>query len=211
MRAPLLVMLMVPVLLLLAAPPALPESIRLRVQAASVAAAPPADVPPEAPLSWMAELESVAGWLRRSSSTAVAWLGNALSPPNPEDVARRIERKDSELWALIEDAGYRLSNVETALGFIPSAKATFRLARELSAVDREQLEERLERYAESDGGLAARLHREILRILLDGSESGTHRIDKVEISLWPLPRAEFSLTLTDGEKTEAGAPVSAAP
>jgi hypothetical protein len=155
---------------------------------------PAAAEPPNPEPSWFAEVESAAGWLRRTAGRAVTWVGRIVEPATPEIIARRIERKDSELWALLEDAGYRLARVETGSGLIPSAKATFTLERELSAVDREQLEERLEQYAARDGGLAARLNRWIVSVLLDASENRAHRIDTVDIWFWPLPRAEFSLS-----------------
>ncbi|CAA7623904.1 exported hypothetical protein [Candidatus Terasakiella magnetica] len=149
--------------------------------------------PLESSQTVVVEFEDAAWWLWNSLGDGLSALAGALTPPNPGDVAYRIDHKDSEFWSLIAEAGYKLKEVETSLGMVPGVSATFQLARELSAADREALEARLEHYAEREKGLVPRLHRSILYVILDASEAGSYRVEKLEVVLVPLPKAKFIL------------------
>jgi hypothetical protein len=164
----------------------------LNATAPAVVAPAPAS-PVEDSVSWADEIKSMLWWMWRCVTDMADSLLSAFSPPSPGDIARQIEEKDSELWSLIEDAGYAMSDVSTSLGFIPSAQASFVLVRELSPADREQLEWRLERYALQNSGLSARMQRLVLYDLLDASEAGTYKVERIDLSLWPIPSAKLSL------------------
>jgi len=184
-------------MLLTMVPPARGAADSVRVRASAIA--PVAATAPEPPptqddgVSWGHEVASGAGWLWRSLTTGFDSVVRAFSPPSPGDIARQIERRDSELWSLLEDAGYTLREVRSTMGIVPSAEASFQMMRELSLADREQLAWRLEQYALRDHGLAAHFQRSVIQTLLDASETGSHKIDVVDISLWPVPGARFSL------------------
>jgi hypothetical protein len=200
------------------------DQIMIRADSATRAAAmqPSQQQPPPSPpsqsqaaedsVSWGIEVESALGWMWRSFTGMVGSVVSAFSPPTPGEIARRIERKDSELWSLLDDAGYALGEIDTSLGLIPSAQVSFVQVRDLSAADREQLEWRLEQYARRDRGLSARLHRFVLYALLDASETGTNAIERIDITMWPIPNAKFSLGPTargrSGETETLSAPTS---
>jgi hypothetical protein len=159
-------------------------------------ATPSTTTPPrlEEPPSWLTEIEAIAWWAWRGLGDLAQMIGRAFAPPSPGEVARQIRTGDSELWTLLTEAGYSLEEVRANIGLFSSAEASFRLTRDLSPADRDHVEDLLEQYSERNGGLSARLHRLILRELLDASEGGTYVVEKVDITLWPLPTARFSIT-----------------
>jgi hypothetical protein len=117
-----------------------------------------------------------------------------VTPPTPIETLRSIKGEEkSEFWAMLEDAGYDLKEIDTEVGLIPGIEATYLMKRELSEADREALEWRLEKYAESNPGLVGMLQRAIIVALLDASELGEYRIEKVKIQFLPLPAASFTL------------------
>jgi hypothetical protein len=161
----------------------------------------PAPAPPEPESkSWTGEFKTIGRLVWHTVSSGLEALVGAVTPPSPEEVARQIERGDSELWSLLDAAGYGLERIHTSMGLIPSVTVGFRLERELSAADREALEEDLERYADQAGGISARLQRWVIYTLLESFESGGRGIERVEIQLWPLPKAEFTLSPSNGGK-----------
>ncbi len=134
---------------------------------------------------------------------AAGTAGEAVTPPTPIATLRRIKGEEKgEFWAMLEDAGYELKEIDTEVGLIPGIEATYILKRELSDADREALELRLERYARDSGGLIARLERAIIYSLLDASELGDYRIEKLKVQFLPLPAASFTLAPSEGPLDE---------
>lgn len=153
----------------------------------------PAGVP--SPIIVETELESPTLW--ESTKGAVSSIGSVFVPPSPGDFANSLgDKESSEFWKLLDDAGYSLKEVETSVGIIPGLTTTFKLTRELSEADREWVEREMDQYARRDGSLVARLQRSILNVLLEASEMGKFKIEKLEVSLLPLPKAKFLLTPT---------------
>ncbi|MEO5373894.1 MAG: hypothetical protein H7840_06385 [Alphaproteobacteria bacterium] len=139
------------------------------------------------------EAESPSLW--ESAKGVMGAIGSALVPPTPGDFARSLTgRESSEFWKLLEDAGYKLKEVETSVGIIPGLSATFKLVRELSESDREWLERQMDLHARKDGSVVARMQRSILNVLLEASEMGNFKIEKLEVDLLPLPKARFVLS-----------------
>jgi hypothetical protein len=116
---------------------------------------------------------------------------DAVTPPTPISVATRAKEGGSEFWDGLRDAGYELREIITVVGVIPEAKLNFQLVRELSDADRDALERRIEIDEQRRGGLTAVLQRQILRTLLSVSNVDEMRITKLDITLLPLPSAEF--------------------
>lgn len=142
-----------------------------------------------------AEITGPTMW--ESTKGFIGAVGSALTPPTPGDFARSMSDKESsEFWRLLEDAGYSLKEVETSVGIIPGLSTTFKLVRELSESDREWVERQMDQYARRDGSVVARMQRSILNVLLEASEMGNFKIEKLEVDLLPLPKAKFLLSPT---------------
>jgi hypothetical protein len=134
---------------------------------------------------------------------AAETAGDAVSPPTPVETLRKIKGEEKgEFWTMLEDAGYELKEIETEVGIIPGIETTYILRRELSDADREALERRLELHALNNGGLISRLERAIIYSLLDASELGEYRIEKLKVKFLPLPAASFSLVPSEAPLEE---------
>lgn len=134
---------------------------------------------------------------------AAETAGDAVSPPTPIETLRKIKGEEKgEFWAMLEDAGYELKEIETEVGLIPGIETTYILKRELSDADREALERRLELHALNNGGLIAKLERAIIYSLLDASELGEYRIEKLKVKFLPLPAASFTLAPSESPLDE---------
>jgi hypothetical protein len=141
-----------------------------------------------------------------ATKTAVTSFFAAFAPPSPVDLANRIGSHENEFWVLLGDAGYRIKEVETTMGIIPGISASFTYSRELSDSDREFLEQRLDAHAKRNSGVTARLQRAIVSILLEASETGKYKVEQLDVTFLPLPKARFVLTPIDSP----GAPDNAA-
>jgi hypothetical protein len=94
-------------------------------------------------------------------------------------------------------AGYKLKAIETAVSILPGLSLTFGHARELTEGDRDYLDRMLVRHARQYPGPLAAIQRTIVRGIVDASEIGGFSVDKVEVSLLPLPRVKLVMTPTD--------------
>jgi hypothetical protein len=142
-----------------------------------------------------------------ATKSAVASFFAAFSPPSPVDLANRIGSQENEFWVLLSDAGYRIKEVETTMGIIPGLSASFTYARELSDSDREFLEQRLDAHAKRNSGVSARLQRAIVSILLEASETGKYKVDQLDVTFLPLPKARFVLTPIGGPEAPDNAAI----
>jgi hypothetical protein len=144
-------------------------------------------------------LKSLWSFVTGAASTA----GDAVTPPTSIQTLKSIKGEDkSEFWAMLEDAGYDLKEIDTEVGLIPAIEAAYVLTRELSEADREALDWRLEKFAKNNSGLIALLERGIIVSLLDASELGDYRVEKVKIQFLPLPKASFTLVPTEAPLEE---------
>ena len=109
---------------------------------------------------------------------------------------RGRQQHDDFAW-LMDIAGYKLKEIESSVGLIPSLGLTFGQARELTEADRDYVERMLERHARRNPGPVAVIQRTIVRGILDATEIGGFSVDKVEVDLFPLPKVKFVLTPTD--------------
>lgn len=104
-------------------------------------------------------------------------------------------RKDFA-W-LMDIAGYKLKQIESAVGIIPTLGMTFGQARELTEADRDYVERQLSRHAQAHVGPMAIIQRTIVRAVLDASEIGGFGVDRVEVEFFPLPKVKFALAPVD--------------
>jgi hypothetical protein len=111
-------------------------------------------------------------------------------------LAREQAHRDDFTW-LMDIAGYKLKEIESTVGLIPSLSLTFGQARELTESDREYVERQLERHTRRNPGPLSAIQRAIVRGVLDASELGDFAVEKVEVDLLPLPKVKFALTPID--------------
>ncbi len=105
-------------------------------------------------------------------------------------------QNDDFTW-LMDIAGYKLKEIESSIGLIPSFGLAFGQARELTEADRDYVERMLDRHTQRNPGPVALIQRTIVRGILDATEIGGFSVDKVDVDLFPLPRVKFVLTPTD--------------
>jgi hypothetical protein len=110
--------------------------------------------------------------------------------------ASRQQTRDDFTW-LMDIAGYKLKEIESSVGLIPSLSLTFGQARELTEADREYVERALERHARRNPGPISALQRTIVRGIMEAGELRGFSVDKVEVDLFPLPRVKFQLSPSD--------------
>jgi hypothetical protein len=106
------------------------------------------------------------------------------------------QQQDEFTW-LMDIAGYKLKEIESSVGLIPTLSLTFGQARELTEADRDYVERMLERHARRNPGPIAAIQRTIVRGVLDASEIGGFGVEKVEVDLFPLPKVKFALSPVD--------------
>lgn len=146
-------------------------------------------MPPEFLITLEQQAESWWDW----AASGVSSLLTFFLPPSPVEVAHRLNAEASVFWSLLADAGYDLDEVETTTGVIPGVAATFRQARELTDSDREWVERRLDELAREENGPIAGLQRSVILMLLEAAETGTFRIERLQVVLSPVPSARFIL------------------
>ncbi|MBI1774057.1 MAG: hypothetical protein HYR63_01795 [Proteobacteria bacterium] len=127
--------------------------------------------------------------------------GDVVSPPTPVSVVRGMG-EGSFFWDGLKDAGYETKEITTGIGIIPDVKMSFQLVRELSDADRDDLERKIEIDESRRGGLTAVIQRQILRTLLSASNLEDLRITKLDITLLPLPAAEFVMEPKESPMSE---------
>lgn len=110
---------------------------------------------------------------------------------------RRNRAHNDDFTWLMDIAGYKLKEIESSIGLIPSFGLAFGQARELTEADRDYVERMLDRHAQRNPGPMAVIQRTIVRGILDATEIGGFTVDKVDVDLFPLPRVKFVLTPTD--------------
>jgi hypothetical protein len=164
-------------------------------------------VPMAASSSLAITIEEKMGSAWYATKSAAASFFSAFSPPSPVDLANRIGSQENEFWVLLSDAGYRIKEVETTMGIIPGLSASFTYARELSDSDREFLEQRLDAHAKRNGGVSGRLQRAIVSVLLEASETGKYKVEQLDVTFLPLPKARFILTPIGGPEAPDNAAI----
>ena len=109
---------------------------------------------------------------------------------------RHAQARDEFSW-LMNIAGFKLKEIESYIGLIPSLSMTFGHARELTEADRDYVEQQLLRHARRNPGPLAAMQRAIVRAVLEANEIGDFAVEKVEIDIFPLPKVKFVLAPLD--------------
>jgi hypothetical protein len=120
--------------------------------------------------------------------------------PRVLDVANRYSsdsvRTDDFNW-LMGIAGYRLKTIESSVSLLPGLTLEFGMARQLSEADHEFLERALERHAERNPGTLAAIQRMILHGIAEANSIVGFSVEKINVTLLPLPFVKFTLTQSD--------------
>jgi hypothetical protein len=117
------------------------------------------------------------------------------------ELARRAASEDEEgeedfNW-LMGVAGFKLKSIESTVGLVPSLSLEFGQARELSEADREYMELALERHATRYRGPLAAVQRMIVSGIMEANEIQGFGMEKVVVTLFPLPYVKFTLAPVD--------------
>lgn len=144
--------------------------------------------------TWTATLSAAGALLWNGATAMVGDLFGWFWPGAP-DLARTMgEHEDGRFRTLIGAVGYTIKGFNTSIGLIPSASTTFQLAREMSDADYEEFERQMALFEREDSGPLARFQRMILQALLEAQSVSTYKVDRVVLSLLPLPSATFHLS-----------------
>jgi len=177
----------------LAALLASPQPLLAQSSPRSVVAAPLQDLQPANPLVDHAERlwGDLLGWVGLGTTSGhFARQHGALQ-------RNAIQQQQDDFTWLMDIAGYKLKEIESSVGLIPSFGLTFGQARELTEADRDYIERMLDRHARRNPGPLATIQRTIVRGILDTAELGGFSVDKVEVAFFPLPKVKFVLSPTD--------------
>lgn len=143
--------------------------------------------------TWTATLSGAGASLWDGATTMIGSLFGWVWPSAP-DLAASMDEQEGRFRTLIGTIGYGVKGFKTSIGLIPSASSTFQLAREMSDADYEEFERQLELFEREDSGPLARFQRMILLALLDAQSVSAYKVDRVELSVLPLPQATFHLS-----------------
>jgi hypothetical protein len=105
-------------------------------------------------------------------------------------------RTDDFNW-LMGIAGFKLKNIESTLGLFPGLTLEFGQARALSEADREYLERALRRHARRYPSPFSALQRMIISGILEANEIQGFSVEKLTVTLLPLPYVKFTLAPSD--------------
>lgn len=110
---------------------------------------------------------------------------------------------DEDFHWLMASAGYKLKEIESTIGLFPGLSLEFGQARERSEADREYLERALERHARRHSGLMPTLHRMIVAGIVEASEIEGFGVEKVKVTLLPIPSVRLTLASNDAPLSPA--------
>lgn len=136
-----------------------------------------------------------------ATAAALGWLwdktGDAISvvlPPSPISLAKSVDEDDqAELFTLLSYAGYKLKEIDSQVGVIPTIAFKFSLTRELSEADWDYLDYRLEVSRFRTPGLGAALQRAIVGTVMSINTGGAYQVSELKIQALPLPKVAFSV------------------
>jgi len=123
-------------------------------------------------------------------------FGTGSAFAQQHSLAARQQTRDDFAW-LMDIAGYKLKEIESSVSLLPSLSLTFGQARVLTESDREYVERMLDRHARRNPGPISAMQRTIVRGIMDAGELGGFSVDKVEVTLFPLPQVRFQLAPAD--------------
>jgi len=132
-----------------------------------------------------------AAWTWGLFTTGVA----KVAPPSPTSLASSVDDKDqSELFKLLSIAGYKLKEIDSQVGIIPTIAFDFAMVRQLSEADIDYLEAELEQSRFQHPGLYTEIQRTIVGTVLAINSGKSYQVSEMTVQVLPLPEVEFSVT-----------------
>lgn len=129
------------------------------------------------------------GWVVSAADSAWTLTGLSYGDINPPSSAESID-----LTTLMGIAGFKIKQIDTSVGIIPSAGMTFGIVRLMSQGDQYYLERTLYHDSRQRRGLLSAIQRRIIHTIVDVSATKDYRVSKVDINLFPLPSVTLSMT-----------------
>ncbi|MEO5373909.1 MAG: hypothetical protein H7840_06460 [Alphaproteobacteria bacterium] len=122
-------------------------------------------------------------------------LLSRLTPPSPTSLSRAASAEDEqELMSLLGYAGYKLKEIDSQVGIIPTIAFKFALVRELSEADWDFLAYRLEASRFKTPGLGAAIQRAIVETVMAVNTGLSYQVSELKVQILPLPKVAFSVT-----------------
>lgn len=167
----------------------------------------PADLVQDQPTYW----ETI--W--DSSTHALGWIWNGIydygldwiTPPSPTTLTKSVDKEGAmQLFRLLSDAGYKMKEIDTQVGIIPTIAFKFGQVRELSDADFDHLEAMVDEWYEKNPGTYSSLQRTIVETVVAINMSSDYQVSTLKVQLLPLPKVAFSVSpkiTTLGEESSA--------
>lgn len=141
-------------------------------------------------------IENVVDITMSALSTVASTAGELFSmvlPPSPSSLVKSGAKEDKQaLISLLGYAGYKLKEIDSQVGIIPTIAFKFALVRELSEADWDYLAERLEVSRFQTPGLGAAIQRAIVETVMNINTGGAYQVSELKVQILPLPKVAFS-------------------
>jgi hypothetical protein len=135
-------------------------------------------------------------------------LGKAASkimPPTPLSTTASVSDEDkAELMKLLNIAGYKLKEIDTQVGIIPTVSFKFAMIRELSDADIDFLEASLTESKITNPGLYTEIQRTIVGTVMAINSGEDYLVSELKVQLLPLPKVAFSVGPKETALSEEG-------
>jgi len=117
-------------------------------------------------------------------------------PPSPTTLSKSAAagQDQQELVKLLGYAGYKLKEIDSQIGVIPTLGFKFALVRELSEADWDYLDYHLEMSRFHTPGLGAAIQRAIVETVMTINTGADFQVSELKVQLLPLPKVAFSVT-----------------
>lgn len=173
-----------------------------------------AQAPPAKSFDMIDDRPTALGQMWASVSKALGWATDAVSvvsdyvvPPSTSSLAAAArDDQGAGFFRLLGLAGYKMKKVENVVGLIPGLSFTFGIARELSEADLDYIDEQLTVFQLENPGVLGRFQRSLVSTIIAVNTGGGLQVSELQLTLLPLPKAEFTVTPTEaylGEEASA--------
>ncbi len=128
-----------------------------------------------------------------------------ITPPTPLSTAASVTDDDkAELMKLLNIAGYKLKEIDTQVGIIPTVSFKFAMIRELSDADVDFLESSLMESKITSPGLYTEIQRTIVGTVMAINSGEDYLVSELKVQLLPLPKVAFSVGPKETALSEEG-------
>ena len=135
--------------------------------------------------------------VRRQYSTVLELLNVQKNPLIVTIPQTKVEELDTDFSAMMAAAGFKVKEIHSVIGVVPSLSITFGYARELLPEDIEYVQLLLRRHSKDYWGPLASTKRAIVRAALDVSLDTKIVLEKLTVDFFPLPKVKFSAVPSD--------------